>query len=380
VTITSRYDGKITKIYYKVDETALVGKPLVDIETDSTPEEAAPEAVHLEDSVEKTPEKNQEFKINKVLATPSVRKMAMETKVDLADVTGSGKDGRILKDDIVRHLKEQQKPPAAPVTPERPAEPTLTETSSAPVPKVVVSMPPVVKLAADKLEAIKGIRKAMVKTMTQANTIPHFSYCDEYDLTDMVLLRREFKELGKKRGVSLSYMPFIIKACSVALQSYPVLNAHVDEKCENIIYKAAHNIGLAMDTKDGLLVPNIKNVESKSIFEIASELARLQQLGDNSKLSTAELTGGTFTISNIGSIGGTYMKPVILPPEVAIGAIGKIQLLPRYDANKQLVPRNIIQFSWSADHRVIDGATMARFSNLVKNYLEKPSTLLLELK
>lgn len=118
-----------------------------------------------------------------------------------------------------------------------------------------------------------------------------------------------------------------VKACSLALHHYPVLNAHVDEKCENITYKAAHNIGVAIDTKDGLIVPNIKNVELKSIYEIAVELNRLQALASAAKLAPADLLGGTFTLSNIGSIGGTYMKPVILPPEVAIAALGKIQVL-----------------------------------------------------
>lgn len=176
--------------------------------------------------------------------------------------------------------------------------------------------------------------------------------------------------------------------------------------------KAAHNIGVAIDTKDGLIVPNIKNVELKSIYEIAIELNRLQALASASKLAPGDLLGGTFTLSNIGSIGGTYMKPVILPPEVAIGALGKIQVgvfvlfcvifylqrkklvliviefprlkqkkkLPRFDQNNNVVAANIMQISWSADHRVIDGATMARFSNHVKKSLENIGAMLIDMK
>lgn len=143
----------------------------------------------------------------------------------------------------------------------------------------------------------------MVKTMTQANNIPHFSYCDEYNMNSLVQLRsKQLKQIGKERGINISYLPFFIKACSIALHAFPVLNAHVDETCENITYKATHNIGIAIDTKDGLIVPNIKSIDTKSVYEIASELNRLQQAATLSKLSPADLTGGTFTISNIGSV------------------------------------------------------------------------------
>ncbi|KAL2089286.1 hypothetical protein ACEWY4_013974 [Coilia grayii] len=220
----------------------------------------------------------------------------------------------------------------------------------------------------------------MVKTMTTALKIPHFGYCDEVDLTQLLLLRAELKGVAESRGVKLSYMPFFIKAASLGLLHFPILNASVDKACQNITYKAAHNIGLAMDTTQGLLVPNVKNVQVLSVFEIATELNRLQNLGSTGQLSTQDLTGGTFTLSNIGSIGGTYAKPVILPPEVAIGALGKVQVLPRFGPRDEVVKAHIMKVSWSADHRIIDGATMCRFSNLWKSYLENPATMLLDLK
>lgn len=157
--------------------------------------------------------------------------------------------------------------------------------------------------------------------MTQANSIPHFTYCDEYDMSQLVKLRKELKKANK--DIKISYLPFIIKACSQALSNHPILNAHVDSKCENITYKVkffrkklkynilfkkgSHNIGVAMDTKDGLLVPNIKNVQQLSITQIANELSRLQQLGKAGKLATNDLTGGTFSLSNIGAVSKIFI-------------------------------------------------------------------------
>ncbi|KAJ8306174.1 hypothetical protein KUTeg_016719 [Tegillarca granosa] len=166
----------------------------------------------------------------------------------------------------------------------------------------------------------------MVKTMTEANSIPVFGYDDEYDVTELVNFKNHVKDVTLESGVKFTYMPVIIKAVSLALSQYPILNSSVDATCENIIYKAAHNISIAMDTADGLIVPNVQNVQSLSIMDIATELNRLQALGNAGKLGTSELTGGTFSLSNIGAIGGTYARPVILPPNVAIGALGKFQV------------------------------------------------------
>ncbi|RNA35059.1 lipoamide acyltransferase component of branched-chain alpha-keto acid dehydrogenase mitochondrial [Brachionus plicatilis] len=379
VTITSRYDGVISKLYYDVEDTALVGKALVDIETNDASSAPPPTTETISDSLERTESvSSPEFSVNKVLATPSVRKLAMEYKVNIADVPGSGKDGRVLKEDIIHYAERLRE---ATETAKQPASAQKQEFISPkenvpPMPSISI----IRNLSSDRIEAIKGVRKAMVKTMTQANTIPHFSFSDEYNMDSLVELRSEMKDIGKERGVKISYLPFLIKACSIALHSYPILNAHVDEKCENITYKSAHNIGIAVDAPDGLIVPNIKNVESKSLLEIAQNLNSLQILARSSKLTPNELTGGTFTISNIGSIGGTYMKPVILPPEVAIGAFGAIRKLPRFGSKSNIVAANVMQVSWSADHRVVDGATMARFSNQVKRSIENLSVLLMDLK
>uniref|UniRef100_A0A8C9S684 Dihydrolipoamide acetyltransferase component of pyruvate dehydrogenase complex n=1 Tax=Scleropages formosus TaxID=113540 RepID=A0A8C9S684_SCLFO len=385
VTITSRYDGVIRKLYYDVDSIALVGTPLVDIETD---------AAHEKDVVE-TPamsheeHTHQEIKGHKTQATPAVRRLAMENNIKLSEVVGTGKDGRILKEDILNYLSKQTGAilPPSPYHEIQPPPPAAA-VPSAVGPKDKVPQPspaqPVIQrpvfTGKDRTEPLKGFHKAMVKTMTAALKIPHFGYCDEVDMTKLVRLRLELKELAESRGVKLSYMPFFIKAASLGLLQFPILNASVDEECQNITYKAAHNIGLAMDTTQGLLVPNVKNVQVLSVFDIAVELNRLQALGTSGQLGTADLTGGTFTLSNIGSIGGTYAKPVILPPEVAIGALGKIQVLPRFNSRDEVVKAHVMNVSWSADHRLIDGATMCRFSNLWKSYLENPATMVLDLK
>jgi len=383
VTITSRYDGVIKKLYYEVDATAIVGTPLVDIET-----EAGEEVAHEEDVVE-TPamsheeHTHQQIKGHKTQATPAVRRLAMENNIKLSEVVGTGKDGRILKEDILNFIAKQtgailpdtqfeiKPPPPAPIKPKEKAPP-----QTAPIP----AMPRPVFTGKDVTEPLKGFHKAMVRTMSAALKIPHFGYCDEIDMTRLVELRAELKGVTESRGVKLSYMPFFIKAASLGLLHFPILNASVDEGCQNITYKASHNIGLAMDTSQGLLVPNVKNVQVLSVFDIAQELNRLQKLGANGQLGTADLTGGTFSLSNIGSIGGTYAKPVILPPEVAIGALGKIQILPRFNSRGDVVKAHIMNVSWSADHRIIDGATMCRFSNLWKSYLENPSSMVLDLK
>ncbi|KAM3914760.1 lipoamide acyltransferase component of branched-chain alpha-keto acid dehydrogenase complex, mitochondrial [Leptodactylus fuscus] len=385
VTITSRYDGIVRKLYYNVDDTALVGKPLVDIETDVLKDVASEEDV-VETPAISQEHTHQEIKGHKTLATPAVRRLAMENNIKLSEVVGSGRDGRILKEDILNFLSKQTGailPPSPRI--EIVPPPPIKETSKPLQKEKAASIPvpfiqPIAFSGKDVTEPLKGFHKAMVKTMTAALKIPHFGYCDEVDMTALVKLREDLKPVAESRGVRLSFMPFFLKAASLGLLQYPILNASLDENCQNITYKAAHNIGIAMDTQQGLIVPNVKNIQVRSVFEIAAELNRLQSLGSSGQLGAADLTGGTFTLSNIGSIGGTYAKPVIMPPEVAIGAIGKVQVVPRFDSRGQVVKAHIINISWSADHRIIDGATMSRFSNVWKSYLENPSTMLLDLK
>jgi 2-oxoisovalerate dehydrogenase E2 component (dihydrolipoyl transacylase) len=191
----------------------------------------------------------------------------------------------------------------------------------------------------------------MAKTMTAANQVPHFGYNDEVIMDKLLELKKEFKKIAEKRGIKLTNMPIILKATSLALKSFPILNSTFDAEKNLVTYKSAHNIGIAMDTPNGLIVPNVKNVQSKSVLEIAEDLNRLQNAALNASVSREDLTGGTFTLSNIGAIGGTTASPLLVVPEVAIGALGKIQKLPRYDAHNNVVPMHLMCISWAADHR-----------------------------
>lgn len=223
------------------------------------------------------------------MTTPAVRRMASEYKVDLRQIVPTGRDGRVLKEDVLNHLslissggKESK---------------VQTEAERA------ESRPPgQAVLLEDRSETIKGITKSMFKTMTASLSVPHFGLSEEIDLTQLVKLRPELKQISAERGTPISYVPFFIKAASLALNQFPILNATIDKNEEKIVYKASHNIGVAMDTKHGLLVPNIKGVNSLGVLDIARELVRLQELGKNGQLGTNELSGGTFTLSNIGSV------------------------------------------------------------------------------
>ncbi|KAL0892236.1 hypothetical protein ABMA27_015421 [Loxostege sticticalis] len=368
VTISSRYDGVITRLYHEVDQTALVGQPLVDIEVDGD------EDGDSSDSDAETPSKpvttTDTKQRVKVLTTPAVRRIASQFKVDLSTIKATGRNGRILKEDVLDHLNMSSD--------QSNVVPDVTSVQAVAIPVMQAHARTEIVLD-DKTVPVSGFTKAMVKTMTEAMKIPHFGFSDEYDVTKLVEAREKLKSSAKDHGVKLTYMPIIMKAASISLTSFPILNSTLDSTCENITYKASHNIGVAMDTPNGLVVPVIKNVQNKSILEIARELNILQERGTKGQLGLSDISGGTFTISNIGIVGGTYTSPVILSPQVAIGALGKIQTLPRFGPDGGVIKAHILTVSWSADHRVIDGVTMARFSNNLKRYLEDPYTLLLDL-
>lgn len=366
VTITSRFDGKILKIYHNVDDTALVGKPLVEFDvkdesaTDSevqNNQEITEEKVHSEEKKENV------LSHSKILTTPAVRRIAGENNVDLSEVKATGPNGRILKSDVLEYLNII--PPSKPATDKPITQSPATQ--------------PAHTAVADRVEKLKDVRKVMFKSMTASLKIPHFTYCDEVNITDLVKLRESLKKDAESIGVKLTYMPFFIKAASLALTKYPILNSSLDEENESIIYKSSHNISIAMATPSGLVVPNVKNCEQKTILQIAQNLNELLERGRNGKLRPDDFQNGTFSLSNIGVVGGTYTKPVIAPPQVAIGAIGTAHVVPRFVDNTDKLQRvHLIYVSWSADHRVIDGVTMAGFSNEWKQYLEHPNRFVLQ--
>jgi 2-oxoisovalerate dehydrogenase E2 component (dihydrolipoyl transacylase) len=241
-----------------------------------------------------------------------------------------------------------------------------------------------------RTEKIRGLQRAMVKSMTASALIPQLGLGEEVSMDALYALRQELKPLVQANGVRLTYLPFFMKAVSMALADFPLLNASVDEACENITYHHTHNISIAMDTSHGLVVPNVKHVEELSIVGIARELARLSVEATQSppRFSQEDLAGGTFALSNIGSIAGTYTSPVVMPPQVAIGALGRMRtiVVARQDADGgsdgdvAFDLGRVLHVSWSADHRVVDGATIANFSNAWKRYVESPHHMLVHLK
>lgn len=214
----------------------------------------------------------------------------------------------------------------------------------------------------------------MVKSMTAAASVPQFSLGDEIAVDCLVAMRRKLARLTSER---LTYMPFFIKATSLSLSKFPILNASVDAACENITYHPSHNISVAMDTDAGLIVPNIKSVERLSLLDIARELARLGEAAKAGKIGEEDLRGGTFSLSNIGSIGGTYASPIVFLPQVGIGALGKIRTRATVGKDGEVGVGEYLTLTWAADHRIVDGATLANFNNEWRGLIENPESMLL---
>lgn len=378
VTITSRYDGRITKLWHSIDDVALVGTPLLDFDVadEEAPEDSVPAAKQAAQQTASagaavnTFSSTEATSSDKVLTTPAVRRLAAENNVDLRQVPATGRQGRILKGDVLEYLNIVRAGTMNVL------HPTLLDKLATAVHNAPAA-PPTAPVA-DRLEPLRGVRKIMFRTMTEALKIPHFAYSDEVDMTRLVAARDDLKADAAQRGVKLTYMPFMIKAASNALLHFPILNSTLDVESETIAYKAAHNISVAMATAEGLVVPNVKHCERKSIYEIAAELNALQERALRGQLVPADFAGGTFSLSNIGVIGGTYTHPCIMAPQVAIGALGKTKVVPRFGASGEIVRAHIMNVSWAADHRVIDGVTMAGFSEVWKKYLENPNRFLLD--
>ncbi|MBU76643.1 dihydrolipoyllysine-residue acetyltransferase [Pseudoalteromonas sp. APAL1] len=372
VQIPAKYTGKVKKLYYQKGDIAAVHSPLFQMsiagqsaEPDVSSAVVKAQTNAVTKSAEKSaPASSATKQLNKkAVASPAVRRKARELDVDLTQVPGSGKNGRIYKQDIEDFLNETPSQETQQQAAPKAAEPAATVTAVS---------------GGSRVEPIKGIKAAMAKQMVASvSTIPHFTFCDEIDLTKLIAMRSELKEQYKQQGVKLTMMPFFIKALSLAIKQFPVLNSQVNDDCSELTYFDDHNIGMAVDSKIGLLVPNIKSCQSKSIVDVANEVTRLTEAARDGRVSPDDLKGGTISISNIGAIGGTIATPIINKPEVAIVALGKLQHLPRFDAQGNVISAAIMQVSWSGDHRVIDGGTIARFNNLWKSYLEDPAKMMM---
>ncbi|AVV35335.1 dihydrolipoamide acetyltransferase [Halomonas sp. SF2003] len=401
VEITASEPGRIVRFHYAQGENARVHTPLYAYVPD---EEAEVESAESTESDVTSPERKQaqpEYLAEhrqegddnsgqdgshgeprpRIPATPAVRRLLREHQLDIQAIAGSGRNGRVLKEDVLAYLKqsEARETDATPDDSHKIAE--VAEADKAPAQACAVASD---EVRSSRLESkavpLKGVAAVMARRMVQSSTqIPHFHYGDELDITDLLALRARLKVRAEQQGIRLTLMPFIMKAMALAVIEEPILNARLSEDESEILYQGACNIGIAVDSASGLMVPNVKGVERLSILEIAREVGRLTEAARSGRVAQADLKGGTLSISNIGALGGTYAAPIINQPEVAIVALGRTQRLPRFDGEGNVCARDIMTITWAGDHRIIDGGTIARFSNLWKHYLEHPDEMLLSL-
>jgi len=297
----------------------------------------------------------------RALATPALRKMAQDMGIDINLVPGTGPGGRVTKEDLT-NFGEKKPGTAAPVE-----MPTAK------------SMPK--ELPKEEMEEIpfRGLRKKVAEKMVQSKrTAPHYTYVDEIDMTAMVSLRAEAREIAAQKGLKLTYLPFIIKAVIAGLQQFPLLNSSLDEQNAKIVLRRFYNIGVGVATPEGLTVVVVKNADQKSLLEIAGDIERLSEAARQNKIVLDDLKGSTFTITSLGAFGGMFATPIINYPEVAILGIHKIEPRPVV-RDSQIVIRQMMYLSLSFDHRVVDGAVGAEFCAHVKKYIENPALLFLKL-
>lgn len=307
----------------------------------------------------------------RVIAMPSVRKYAREKGVEIYKVAGTGKNGRVLKEDIDSFLNggSAATQAAAPQAAESAQEEAAPKATAAPV--LEGEFP-------ETREKMSGIRKAIAKAMVNSkHTAPHVTLMDEVDVTNLVAHRKQFKQVAADQGIKLTYLPYVVKALTSALKKYPVLNTSIDDKTDEVVQKHYYNIGIAADTEKGLLVPVVKNADRKAIFEVSNEINELATKARDGKLAPAEMKGASCTITNIGSAGGQWFTPVINHPEVAILGIGRIaeKAVVR---DGEIVAAPVLALSLSFDHRMIDGATAQNALNHIKRLLNDPQLILME--
>jgi len=348
VDIPSPFEGRVVRLLAKPGDVVKVGAPIAEIEV--TGLEGAPEAREAVATVAvQAPQAKAEAVAPQVIrAPPRVRKLARELGVDLSKVKGTGPSGVITEADVLRYAEEAKaaKPPAAP------------------------------EEAAVERVPLRGIKRIMASKMAESKAkIPHAYLVEEVDFTELVKLRDSLKQDAESKGVKLTLLPFIVKAVVKALKEYPLLNASLDAEKGEIVVKKQYNIGIAVDTPQGLVVPVIKEADRKGLYQIAREIGELTEKAREERLSLDEVTGGTFTITNIGAIGSIMGMAVINYPEAAILGVHRVAELPRY-VDGELKPRKVGYISLSFDHRFIEGAYAARFLLAVKRYLENPALLL----
>lgn len=351
VEIPSPVKGKIQKIYFKEGETVQVEAVMVAILEEGAPA-AAPSSKkeELREVTEKTVAPKVEVQkplSTDVIAMPAVRKLAKDLGVDLSKVKGTGPAGRITEEDVKKptHVADRFVP---------------------------ISIP---KLGPEERIPLRGIRRSIAHHLQMSKYYaPHFSYIEEVDMTDLVKLREKKKKEAEEKGIKLTYLSYMVKALIPALKQFPALNASLDETTQEVVLKKYYNIGIAVATPDGLVVPVVKEVDQKSLYEVAGEIVRLSDAVKNHKAKPEEMRGSSFTVTSIGSIGGVFATPIINYPDVAILGVNKITERPVVRSGK-VVTRHILYLSLTLDHRVVDGAVAAEFMNALVKILEKPSEI-----
>lgn len=358
VQIPSPKDGTIAKILVKEGEVVKVGRAIVVIEfAGSAPAAAAP--APAEQKSQPAPVQTAPVAQvlqgpapqDRVLAAPATRRLARELGIDITSVKGTGPNGRVTDDDL-----------------------------RAPVPAVADA--PKAPQAADgdgERVPLRGVRKVIAERMTKSfHTIAQVTLVDEVDMTELVLLKEAFKGSAEKRGVKLTFLPFVIKAVIPALKEFPFVNSTLDEGNSEIVLKKRYNLGIATDTPGGLLVPVLKDADKKDIFQLSAEIEKLAGMARAGELGREEVQGSTFTITNLGSIGGLFATPIVNYPEVAILGTHRISKRPVVRDGK-IEARDMMYLSLSFDHRVMDGAYGARFMNRVIDIIQDPKKILSEI-
>lgn len=371
VEIPSPVAGTVSEIRAEAGTMAQVGDVLVVIATaepasvDRAPangQPAAPSPEARREAASNGPER-------RVLAAPYVRKLALELGLDLAQVPGSGPAGRILPEDVRQFAAQKTAEPGPPevMAPPAPPEPALSPDMPAPPGQEITDEEP-----------LQGLRRRIAERMELAWQIPHVTSFEEVEATQLVALRQHLKPEVESRGARLTYLPFIIKATVQALKEFPYFNASLDMAHKKVRLHRYYHIGIATAVADGLLVPVIHHADRLNLLQLAAALTRLAGLAGQRKLSQAELSGSTFTLTNFGSFGTHQGTPIINPPEVAILGLGRIEEKP-VAVQGQVQVRPVLPLALSYDHRLIDGAAAGQFLKRLKTLLADPNLLFLEL-
>uniref|UniRef100_A0A453AHW6 Dihydrolipoamide acetyltransferase component of pyruvate dehydrogenase complex n=1 Tax=Aegilops tauschii subsp. strangulata TaxID=200361 RepID=A0A453AHW6_AEGTS len=338
IEITSRFKGTVHQIQFAPGDIVKVGETLLKMIVNGSqvvPHDSLASSPDIPLGVDTSTSPSREGNAPRgSLSTPAVRHLVKQYGLSIDDIQGTGRDGRVLKEDVLNYAASKGLLQEAPSALEENVGQVELPEGGKPL------LDP--HFYEDKSIPLRGYQRAMVKSMSLAAKVPHFHYLEEINCDALVQLKASFQKENKDHDVKHTFLPFLIKSLSMALSKYPLLNSSFVEETNEVILKGFHNIGVAMATEQGLVVPTIKKVQSLSILEITKELSRLHEMALQNRLSTNDITGGTITLSNIGAIGGKFGSPVLNLPEVAIIALGRIQKLPRFDDEENVYPSSTI--------------------------------------